>query len=432
MDMRRLIAKKRDGFEFSEEEIKFIIENYIKDKIPDYQISALLMAIYFQGMEKQELTHFTNYMMHSGLVIDSKVYEGLTADKHSTGGIGDKVSIVLAPLIASCGLKVPMLSGRGLGHTGGTLDKLDSIPGYQTKLPIKKFIEIVKKVGVSIAGQTEEFVPADRKLYALRDVTATVESIPLIASSIMSKKLAAGPQILILDVKTGSGAFMKKYEQAKNLAQTMINIGLGMNRKVKALITDMNQPLGYNVGNMLEILECIDFLKTKKPDDLKKLVFNLSAHILLMANITDNIDSAFKILEEKIDSGKAYEKFIEMVEAHGGDISFIEKPDKFQKAKHQYIYRSPKKGYISYMDGTLIGYSVVELGGGRKLITDNIDYSVGLIFHKKLGDFVNENEPILTIYYNSNLDQALNLIQQSIKISPNKIEKPPLIYEVIS
>lgn len=400
MRMEEIIEHKRDGLELSQEEIHFFIKNYVDNKIPDYQASALLMAIYLKGMNNKETALLTEEMRVSGDVWDLSDIPGLKVDKHSTGGVGDKVSLVLGPMVASCGAKLAKMSGRGLGHTGGTLDKLESIPNFdifETKEEFKKQIE---EVGMVIIGQNKDIDPADKKLYALRDVTGTVSSMPLIASSIMSKKLASGADCILLDVKYGSGAFMKTKKDAKKLAEIMINIGKHLGKDVRAEVTDMDQPLGYAVGNNLEIKEVIETLHNRGPKDLTKLCLDSGSIMLMQAKLYDNKKDARKALLRNLKNGKAFEKFVEFVKAQKGDISYILNPSKFDVAKHIIPIYSNKEGVVKRIDALTIGKSSMKLGGGREKIEDTIDMSAGIILNKKIGDFVKNNELLATLYTN--------------------------------
>lgn len=400
MRMEEIIEHKRDGLELSQEEIHFFIKNYVDNKIPDYQASALLMAIYLKGMNNKETALLTEEMRVSGDVWDLSDIPGLKVDKHSTGGVGDKVSLVLGPMVASCGAKLAKMSGRGLGHTGGTLDKLESIPNFdifETKEEFKKQIE---EVGMVIIGQNKDIDPADKKLYALRDVTGTVSSMPLIASSIMSKKLASGADCILLDVKYGSGAFMKTKKDAKKLAEIMINIGKHLGKDVRAEVTDMDQPLGYAVGNNLEIKEVIETLHNRGPKDLTKLCLDSGSIMLMQAKLYDNKKDARKALLRNLKNGKAFEKFVEFVKAQKGDISYIHNPSKFDVAKHIIPIYSNKEGVVKRIDALTIGKSSMKLGGGREKIEDTIDMSAGIILNKKIGDFVKNNELLATLYTN--------------------------------
>ena len=426
MDILDIIAKKRDKGTLSRDEIHFFIKNYVDGSIKDYQASALLMAIYLNGMNNEEISILTDEMMHSGEVMNLESIEGIKVDKHSTGGVGDKVSLILGPMIASAGAKLAKMSGRGLGHTGGTLDKLESIPGMRINLSKDEFIQQVKKIGISIIGQNSKLVPADKKIYALRDVTSTIGSIPLIASSVMSKKLASGSDAILLDVKYGSGAFMKDIDSAKELARTMVNIGKHLNKDVKAEVTPMDQPLGLAVGNNLEIKEVIATLKGNGPKDLFELCIDSGAIMLMQAKITKTKEEGVKILQENVKNGKAFDKFVEFVSAQGGDVSYILDPSKFEMAKNIVPIYSKKSGHINRIDAMTIGISSMRLGGGRETLDDVIDMSAGIVLNKKLGDEVRENELLCTIYTNKTENDYLPIIENvynSFKIDENLIYK---------
>lgn len=400
MRMEEIIEHKRDGLELSQQEIHFFIKNYVDNKIPDYQASALLMAIYLKGMNDKETALLTEEMRVSGDVWDLSDIPGLKVDKHSTGGVGDKVSLVLGPMVASCGAKLAKMSGRGLGHTGGTLDKLESIPNFDIFETKEEFKKQIQEVGMAIIGQNKDIDPADKKLYALRDVTGTVSSMPLIASSIMSKKLASGADCILLDVKYGSGAFMKTKKDAKKLAEIMINIGRHLGKDVRAEVTDMDQPLGYAVGNNLEIKEVIETLHNRGPKDLTKLCLDSGSIMLVQAKLFHDKKEARKALLKNLKNGKAFEKFVEFVKAQKGDTSYILDPSKFEVAKNIIPIYSNKEGVIKRIDALTIGKSSMKLGGGRERIEDAIDMSAGIILNKKIGDFVKNNELLATLYTN--------------------------------
>lgn len=400
MRMEEIIEHKRDGLELSQQEIHFFIKNYVDKKIPDYQASALLMAIYLKGMNDKETALLTEEMRVSGDVWDLSDIPGLKVDKHSTGGVGDKVSLVLGPMVASCGAKLAKMSGRGLGHTGGTLDKLESIPNFDIFETKEEFKKQIQEVGMAIIGQNKDIDPADKKLYALRDVTGTVSSMPLIASSIMSKKLASGADCILLDVKYGSGAFMKTKKDAKKLAEIMINIGRHLGKDVRAEVTDMDQPLGYAVGNNLEIKEVIETLHNRGPKDLTKLCLDSGSIMLVQAKLFHDKKEARKALLKNLKNGKAFEKFVEFVKAQKGDASYILDPSKFEVTKNIIPIYSNKEGVIKRIDALTIGKSSMKLGGGRERIEDTIDMSAGIILNKKIGDFVKNNELLATLYTN--------------------------------
>lgn len=432
MRMVDIITKKRDGKELSEAEIRFFVKGVTEETIPDYQISAFLMAIVFKGMHKSEIVTLTQAMEHSGDVIDLSSIKGVKVDKHSTGGVGDKTSLVLGPLVASCGAKLAKMSGRGLGHTGGTLDKMESIPGMSIAIAGERFLKQVQDIGMAIVGQTGDLVPADKKLYALRDVTGTVESIPLIASSIMSKKLASGSDTILLDVKFGSGAFMKTLEDARELAETMVSIGDGLNRDTRAILTDMEQPLGLAVGNALEVKEAIATLKGHGPTDLVELCLKAGAIMLEQAKICKTEEEGRKLLEEKIANGEAFEKLCEFVEAQGGDVSYIRNPEKFEVSKIVKDVYSQDDGYISKIDSLGIGESGMKLGAGRATMQDVIDMSAGIVLAKKVGDKVKKGEKLCTIYTNvEKHEEIMEDIRKAFIISKTKVEVPPIVHEYI-
>ena len=432
MRMVDVIIKKRNGLELSEEEIRFFVEGFTSGEIPSYQASSLAMAILFKGMNKKEIGILTDAMLHSGETIDLSSIEGIKVDKHSTGGVGDKTSLVLGPLVAACGVKLAKMSGRGLGHTGGTLDKLESIPGCKIGLSREEFINQVNKYGLAIVGQTGNLVPADKKLYALRDVTGTVESIPLIASSIMSKKLASGSDTILLDVKFGSGAFMKDIDQARLLARTMVDIGDHLHRDTRAILTDMDQPLGLAIGNSLEVIEAINTLNGKGPSDLVELCLGAGAIMLMQAKKTSSIEEGRKLLQEKIDNKEALEKLCDLVRAQGGDESYIRDPSKFEKAKYIIAIKAENEGYIKQINALEIGDSAMRLGAGRATYDDVIDPSSGIVLSKKVGDKVNVGDVLCTVYTNKEDNASiLKDIHDSFKLSNDIVKINPIIYEVI-
>ena len=429
MNIIDIIEKKRDKKTLTKEEINYFIENYTNGKIADYQASALLMAIFLNGMDDEETTNLALAMAKSGEILDLSKINGIIVDKHSTGGVGDKVSLILLPLVASCGVPVAKMSGRGLGFTGGTVDKLESIPGYNTKIDMNTFVQNVEKIGISMISQTLNLAPADKKIYALRDSISCVESIPLIASSIMSKKIASGADKIVLDVTVGSGAFMKTKEKARKLAKQMIEIGKLANRETVCVLTNMDEPLGYAVGNSLEVIEAIEFLNGNIIEDVKEVVLELGANMLKLAGIGEDIEQNKEILMKNIKNGKAFEKFKELVQMQGGDITYLEDVEKFQKAKYiEYVY-SEEKGYIRKIDAKEIGKIVCELGAGRIEKEDEIDYSVGLILRKKVSDKVAKGEEIAYIYANDTekLGIAKQKLLKNIKISEEKVEKPKIV-----
>ncbi len=428
-----IIEKKRDGEALTKKEIQWFINGYADNSIPDYQMSALAMAIFLRGMTPGEITALTEAMMHSGEIVDTSSLSAPIIDKHSTGGIGDKVSLILAPLVASCGVAVPMLSGRGLGITGGTLDKLESIPGYKTNLSITEFLEIIDKCGCSIMGQTDTLAPADKKLYALRDVTGTVPSIPLISASIMSKKLAENTHGLVLDVKWGKGAFMKNVEDARKLATTMIDIGNSMGKGMTALLTDMNQPLGKTAGNALEVIETVDALQGSGPADLMKITMALSAEMLLLAGLANDMTAATAQLQSKLDSGHAFEAFKKMVILHGGDISYIDNPSKLPSAANLVHYPANENGFIHEVNAEMIGRACIVLGAGRKNVDENIDPAVGISGIVKTGDNVSKGDPLLLIHSNNarKTEEAKSFLDKAFSISTETPEPTVLIISTI-
>ena len=429
-----LIRRKRDGAELQRNEIEFLINGYTSDSIPDYQMSAWLMAVLLRGMTRAELAALTESMLNSGEVLSFPELPAAKVDKHSTGGVGDKTSLVLAPIVAAAGLYVPMISGRGLGHTGGTLDKLESIPGFNVNLSVSDFRRVLAQCGAGLIGQTKEIAPADKKIYALRDVTGTVESPYLICASIMSKKLAEGIDALVLDVKTGSGAFMKAEKDAVFLAELMVETGQRLGKRISALITDMDQPLGNAVGNALEVAECLDVLNGKGPDDLRELCLILSAWMFLLGRRVQNIDQGRELAEQMISRGKAREKFREMIRLQGGDPAVIDNPDLLPRAQHKADVKSPTSGYVTGFMTEQIGTAGVLLGGGRAKKEDSVDPAVGIIIHKKIGDKVSSGDPLCKVYYNSEarFKQAKPLILQSYRIeSAPMLQKRPLVRQII-
>lgn len=433
MRMYDIIEKKRDGFELTDEEIRFFIEGYTDGSIPDYQASALCMAIFFQGMNDREITTLTMAMEKSGDTIDLSDFGTLSADKHSTGGVGDKTSLIVMPTVASLGAKVAKMTGRGLGHTGGTVDKLESIPGYQIALDSNAFLKQVHEIGIALVGQSGNLTPADKKLYALRDVTATVNSIPLITSSIMSKKLAAGAHNIVLDVKVGSGAFMKTPEEAAELATKMVTIGKMCGRKVTAVLSNMDAPLGYNIGNALEVKEAIEVLKGRSKGDLYEVCLTLASN--LIHSVFDlPLDEARCKVVEAIDNGSAFNTFRTWIKAQGGDVRVIDDPDQFEKAPIAYEIRSSKAGYLSRMDAEEIGLVSVMLGAGREKKEDSIDYSAGIILAKKTGEKVEEGDLLATLYTarENVLKDAERRYLGALSFSDTEPAKAPLIYQVIT
>jgi pyrimidine-nucleoside phosphorylase len=433
MNPVEIIRKKRQGEVLTSKEINFMINNFSNNKIPDYQFSAFLMAIFFRGMTTKETSFLTEAMLHSGKMINLKEINGYKIDKHSTGGVGDKTSLILAPIAAAAGVYVPMISGRGLGHTGGTLDKLESIPGFRTDLSLKKFKSVLKKTGAALIGQTKEIAPADKVIYSLRDVTATIESVPLITASIMSKKLAEGINGLVLDIKTGSGAFMKSGKEAIKLTESLVNTAKAFNINAAAFITDMNQPLGTHVGNWIEVVECIKILRGEVKNDVYDLSTKLAGAMIYLAGKSKSIDSGTDYAKEIIANGKAYEKFIEMVRAQGGNTSFIHNPEKYPKSKYSDKFIAYKSGYINKIDTYEIGMASVELGAGRKSKEDKIDHKAGIIFNFRTGEKVRKGDIIAHLYADSKdkIKQAKKRMSEAISIKEEKTQKIRLIKKII-
>ncbi|MDU0465419.1 pyrimidine-nucleoside phosphorylase [Staphylococcus chromogenes] len=432
MRMVDMISKKRDGHALSSEEIKFIIDGYTKGEIPDYQMSSLAMAIYFQDMTDEERAALTMAMVESGDKIDLSNIEGIKVDKHSTGGVGDTTTLVLAPLVAALGIPVAKMSGRGLGHTGGTIDKLESVEGFHVEISEDEFIQLVNEAKIAVIGQTGNLTPADKKIYALRDVTGTVNSIPLIASSIMSKKIAAGADAIVLDVKTGKGAFMQTVEDAEALAHAMVKIGNQVGRQTMAIISDMNQPLGRAIGNALELKEAIDTLKGQGPEDLTELVLTLGAQMVVLAQKAETLEDARAQLQSVIDNGEAVEKFKTFLSNQGGDASVVDDPSKLPTAKYTFELPAKQSGVVSEMVANEIGIASMMLGAGRQTKEDDIDLAVGLVLHKKIGDKVSEGESLLTIYANQEDVAAVKQkLYENITIS-DSAEAPQLIYKMIT
>ncbi|OCG41545.1 pyrimidine-nucleoside phosphorylase [Gilliamella sp. Bif1-4] len=427
-----IIEKKRDGNELTTDEIQFFITNYTNGTIPDYQVSALLMAIYYQGMTSKECADLTSAMMYSGDTVDLSSIKGIKVDKHSTGGVGDTTTLVLAPLVAALDVPVAKMSGRGLGHTGGTTDKFESIPGFQIELSKQDFINQVNNKGLAVIGQSGNLTPADKKLYSLRDVTGTVNSIPLIASSIMSKKLAAGADAIVLDVKTGDGALMKDMADSEKLAHEMVNIGNQIGRRTMAIISDMSQPLGFAIGNALEVKEAIDTLKGHGPADLTELVLTLGSQMVVLADKAKTLEEARIKLQEVIKNGKAIEKFKTLIEAQGGDSSVIDHPEKLASAPYQIALPALKSGYVSKIIADQIGIAAMQLGAGRATKEDIIDPAVGIVLHKKVGDKVAEGEALLTIHARTDkIDAIKQKLYDNITIS-DRAKEPQLIYKIIT
>ncbi len=427
-----LIQKKRDGFEHTNKEIQFIINKFMQNKIPDYQISAWTMAIYFKGMSENELTYLTEALVTSGEQLDLSAINGLKVDKHSTGGVGDTTTLVIAPLVASLGVPVAKMSGQGLGHTGGTVDKLNSIPGFNTQLSKLEFISLVNHQKLAVIGQTSHLTPADKKLYSLRDVTATVDSIPLIASSIMSKKIAASTDCIVLDVKVGSGAFMKTLESAEKLASTMVKIGLNHNKKTMAIVSNMDEPLGQKIGNALEVKEAIETLKGNGPSDLEELSLTLGSYMVYFAKKAPSIEEAKTLLRQMMFNGKAFEKFKAFIASQGGDLSVIDNPDLLPKARNQIPIYAKNDGYLSTISTEEIGTIAMLLGAGRLTKDAIIDPAVGIDLCKKVGDFVKTDEPLAILHCNDIVPpDILAQAKQCFTLTSQKVKRPPLIYKTI-
>ncbi|MBH0166527.1 pyrimidine-nucleoside phosphorylase [Fictibacillus sp. 7GRE50] len=432
MRMVDLIQKKRDGKELTKAEIDFIIQNYTNGDIPDYQMSAFAMAVYFKDMTTEERAHLTMAMVESGDQIDLSAIEGIKVDKHSTGGVGDTTTLVLAPLVAALDVPVAKMSGRGLGHTGGTIDKLEAVPGFHVEIDNQEFIDLVNKNKLAVIGQSGNLTPADKKLYGLRDVTATVNSIPLIASSIMSKKIAAGADAIVLDVKTGAGAFMKTPEEAEELANAMVKIGNAVGRNTMAVISDMSQPLGLAIGNALEIKEAIDTLNGQGPKDLEELCLTLGSHMVYLAKKADSLEQAREMLKEVIASGKALETLKVFLKAQGGDESVVDHPERMPQAAHTFELAADEEGYVSEIVADEIGTAAMILGAGRATKESVIDLAVGLMLNKKVGDQVSKGDSLVTIYSNTeNVEEVKKKIREAYTISKDAVEAPPLVYKEI-
>ena len=433
MRMYDIIDKKKKGQSLSKEEITFVVEEYTKGNVPDYQMSALLMAIYFQGMNIEETSLLTLAMANSGNTLDLSAIKGIKVDKHSTGGVGDKTTIILGPLVAAAGVKVAKMSGRGLGHTGGTIDKLEAIRGFKVELSMEEFIHLVNTHGLAVVSQSGNLAPADKRIYALRDVTATVDNISLIASSVMSKKIASGAEAIVLDVKCGTGAFMKTAEEAERLARAMVEIGSHVGRKTVALVTDMNQPLGNAVGNALEVIEAIETLKGRGPEDLTQLIIALGSHMLVLGEVCKTTQEAEDKLREMIKSGAAISKLKEWITSQGGEEAAVDDYSLLEKAEYTKDVLSPGEGYVHAIDAEEIGRAALLLGAGRETKTSAIDLSVGIMIHKKIGDWVKQGEAIATLYYNpsSNIEEALNVLTNAYLIGEQPVLAPSLVYELI-
>ena len=434
MTAREIILKKRDGKQLAENEIDFFIHAYLRGEIADYQMSALLMAIYFQGMSFDETVTLTRIMRDSGEVVDFSHLPGSKVDKHSTGGVGDKVSLILAPLVAAAGVPVPMISGRGLGHTGGTLDKLESIPGFKTRLPLEQFKKQVGELGTCLIGQTEEICPADRRIYAMRDATGTVQSIPLICGSILSKKFAEGINALVLDVKVGNGAIFEDDDTAEELATHLIRTATAFNLNTVALLTDMSQPLGVAAGNWVEVVESIDVLQGRGPADTRQVTLALGAIMLQLAGKTKNLQSGMAQLRALLDNGTAWEKFLEIVRAQAGDTTFLENPDKYPAPKHRLEVKAERDGFIAAINAREIGRLSMLLGAGRKTVDDVVDYTAGLFIHKKVGSRVEKGEALLALQNSGALPEAnfIQALRNCFTISPQSVAPPKLLRKLLS
>ncbi|UFT97686.1 pyrimidine-nucleoside phosphorylase [Radiobacillus kanasensis] len=427
-----IIRKKRDGQSLSDEEIQHFIKGYTDGSIPDYQASSLLMAIYFQGMDEKETATLTKAMVDSGETIDLSAINGHKVDKHSTGGVGDKITFITGPLVASVGVPVAKMSGRGLGHTGGTIDKLESITGFDVEMTKEQFISTVNQYKLAVAGQTGNLAPADKKLYALRDVTSTVDSIPLIAGSIMSKKLASGADSIVLDVKTGTGAFMKTLEDSQALAEEMVKIGNNLGRTTVAVISDMNQPLGYEIGNANEVREAMDVLQGKNIPDLRQLGLELAAHMTVLAEVFDNYETAYQELEKNLENGKAFQAFRSFIEAQGGDINQIDHPETLPTSGYHVDVLAEKSGYVTAIDAESIGVAAMYLGAGRATKEDKIQHGVGITLKKKMGDSVQQGEAIAVLHSDvENPTDSMQKVQEAFEIGESRPATNPLIYKVI-
>ncbi len=433
MTAYHIIAKKRDGQTLTPDEIDYFIKGFSQEKIPDYQMAALLMAIYLNGFSFEETAVLTRVMLESGIRMNFAKIPGAKIDKHSTGGVGDKVSLILAPLVAAAGVKVPMISGRGLSHSGGTLDKLEAIPGFRTNLSASEFYRQIEEIGVSMIGQTQHICPADKKMYALRDTTATIESIPLITGSILSKKLAEGINGLVLDVKTGTGAFMKSEQQARALAESLVQTAALNELPTRAIITRMDEPLGYAAGNWLETKEAITCLQGRGPQDVMEVTLVLSAHMLLMAGIATSEADALGKLNELIDSGKAFEKFVQIVEKQGGNIAYLYEPESYPVSKIEEKIYSPVSGTISDINALTIGLAVVQLGGGRLVMEDQIDYKAGIVLHAKVGDRAQKGDVLATLYTDRThrVEEISRAVQDAFVVQDKSFDKKALIIDVL-
>jgi len=429
------IQQKRDGKEHSAQDIQEWIEQYCKGEIPDYQMSAWTMAVYFNGMSAKEVAALTMAMAESGDQVDLSAIQGVKVDKHSTGGVGDKTSLIIAPIVAAVGVPVAKMSGRGLGHTGGTIDKLESIQGFHTELTQKQFVEQVNSIGVSLIGQSGDLAPADKQLYALRDVTATVESIPLISSSIMSKKIAAGADAIVLDVKTGNGAFMKTLEDSIKLAQAMVTIGSEVGRETAAIISDMDQPLGYAIGNALEIAEVIETLKGNGPADLTELCLTLATHLVILGEKAKDDKEARALVEGVLQDGQALEKLKQLIAAQGGDASVVDDPKRLPQAQSTYSVVSTEQGYVAAIGAEALGLAAMKLGAGRQTKNDQIDHAVGIVLGKKVGEYVAKGDVLATLYVNSTINEeheAVSIVKQAFFISEQQPQLRPLLQAIVT
>lgn len=433
MNPVELIRKKRDGGILTKSELETFIGGFVKGEIPDYQMSAFLMAAFLKGMTDEETATFTEVMLHSGEVVDLSLISGIKVDKHSTGGVGDKVSLILAPMVAACGVPVPMISGRGLGHTGGTLDKLESIPGFSTTLTMDEYKKVIAEIGLVLIGQTKEIAPADKRMYALRDVTATVESIPLIAGSIMSKKLAEGIDALVLDVKTGNGAFMKTHDDSVALARALVGIGTAVGKKTVGFITDMNQPLGMAIGNWCEVVESVECLRGKNVPDLMEVTYVLGGAMVYLGGKAASIEEGMNLCHSAIWSGKAYDKFVAIAKRQGGDVSFLDQPSKYPASTYSVEVKSETSGVVSSFETMRIGLLAIELGAGRKKVDDVIDPKAGIILRKKIGDRVEKGEVMAVIYTDRKqaLDSATIELSSCMGISDRPVEQKPVIHAFV-
>ena len=429
-----LILRKRDGGELAPEEVQFLVDGYTRGEIPDYQMSAFLMSVFFSGMTDREVSRLTECMMHSGEMMDLSDIPGMKVDKHSTGGVGDKTSLIVAPLAAAAGVVVPMISGRALGHTGGTLDKLESIPGFRTDLSPEEFRAVLKEHGLCFIGQSDRLAPADGKFYALRDVTGTVESVPLIASSIMSKKMAEGVDALVLDVKVGAGAFMKRQVDARRLAAMMVGIGRRLDKRVQALITDMNQPLGFAVGNALEVMEASQTLQNAGPADLTRLSIELAARMIFLGKKTETLEEARRLAEQKLVDGSGYRKLKAVIQAQGGNAQALDKFELLPNATGMREIASPRAGYVSVIDAELVGTASNMIGAGRERKEDSIDPAVGVILEVKVGEKVDAGSVLCRLYYTreDHVEEAAELVEDAFRISGQRPEERELILEVVS